>query len=227
MRLFINEYTKVLAYTFIGLLFSYCSFYFIANIYHYQEIRRPYVVDVKEMDTYKSIIENIDLIEKNIDAPLQNYHGNENQAAMLDLRENLSNCVTNMDNEYLETLSKKKKINIKDVETLRGIVTNSVVNGCLIENMYHLTYEKEDIKFMKENSLFLKENIDTINSQLDFRKREILNNSSLYFNTNSSSNNFYNKTGDNFEQLLGIYKDSTELVLTVSSKFNNEVIYND
>lgn len=227
MRLFINEYTKVLAYAFIGLIFAYCSFYLIANIYHYQEIRKNYIVDVKEMDTYQSIIDNIDLIEKNIDVKIENYRGSENSTAMVDLRENLSNCVMSMDNEYLKTLSQKKEISIKDVETLRGVVTNSVVNGCLIENMYHLTYEKDDLKFMKDSSIFLKQSIDTINSQLDFRKRDILNNSSFYFNTNSAYSNVYNKTGDNFLQLLSIYEESTELVLSVSSKFNNEVIHND
>ena len=227
MRIFINEYTKVLAYTFIGLLFAYCSFFFILNIYHYQEVRKTYNINIQKNEDYKSIIKNIDLIKDNIDVDVDNYNGSSNKLAMFTLQKNINSCLDDIDNNYLKSLKNKKSVDIKDAEKMKTVLVNDVINLCLIEKLYYVTYNNDDIKFLQKDAALLKSNIDGINVDGDFINKNIGSNSSLYFTTFDSSNNIYSKVGNNYEQLLNIYKRSTDVFLTISSKFGEEVRSND
>lgn len=223
MRIFVNEYTKVLAYTFIGLLFSYCSFFLIINIYHYQEVRKAYDNDVSKLEAYTSINNNIDLIKKNLNVNVDNYKGTTDKFDMLTLQQNLSSCVDDLDSENLKKIINKKSINIKNVEKLRELVSNDVVNKCLIEKLYYVTYNNSNIKFLTNDAVLVKMNIDTINSELEFINNDIINNSSLYFNTTDFLKTIDNKVGNNYNNLLNLYKRSSDVVLALSSKFNQEV----
>ena len=209
MRIFINEYIKVLAYSLIGLLFAYSAFYLIANIYHYQEIRKTYDKNIVEIDNYKKIKNNINKIKDNITLDSNNYT-EETSLSVKQLRNNLSNCLTYLDNDYLKYLKSKEKVDIKDVENLRAVVSNDVIHGCLIANIYYITSHNE------YNMPFL-----------EFNNRDIQNNSSFYFNTKFINNNNYDKVGDHFNNLLDIYKESSNLVLIISDKYNKEVTNND
>ena len=227
MRVFINDYTKVLAYTIIGIIFAYSSFFLILNIYHYQEVRKTYNKEVNKLEDYNSIKQNIELINKNLDVNLDNYKGFEDDFDMATLQHNLLNCNDELNNTYFNNLQNKTSINIKDVEQMRSVVLNNVVNSCLIENLYYITYNRDNVNFLKNDEILLKINIDTINSEMNYINKDIMNNSGLYFYTNNTLNTIYNKPGDNFNNLLNLYKKSSDLVLTISSKFNQEVISND
>ena len=227
MRIFINEYIKVLAYTFMGLLFAYSSFFLILNIYHYQEVRKSYSLDVADSENYKSIVANLKLIEKNLDVEVANYTGDSDGFAMATLQKNLYGCITDINNNSFKEMKAKKDINVKDTEALKNIVVNSVINSCLIEKLYYTTYDTKNIKFLSNDAILLKTNIDTINSEVDYINKAIMNNSSLSFNTTNSLNNVYNSVGDNYNNLLNLYKRSTDILLTVSSKFNKEVVEHD
>lgn len=227
MRIFINEYIKVLAYSLIGLLFAYSAFYLIANIYHYQEIRKTYDKNIVEIDNYKKIKNNINKIKDNITVDSNNYT-EETSLSVKQLRNNLSNCLTYLDNDYFKDLKSKEKVDIKDVENLRAVVSNDVINGCLIENIYYITYQNEyNMNFLEFNNQIIKSHIDSLNNQLYYINRDIQNNSSFYFNTKFINNNNYDKVGDHFNNLLDIYKESSDLVLIISDKYNKEVTNND
>lgn len=227
MRIFINEYIKILGYALTGLLFAYSSFYLIANIYHYQEIRKNYNKDIYNSENFQTIKSNIVKINKNISINNDNYIGSSSNASIIQLRNNLSNCLVYLDNDYFKTLEKKDSFNIQDVDVLRGIVLNDVINGCLIENIYYITYINENnITFLTDDSQIIKNIIDSLNNRLYYINRDLQNNSSIYFNSKFISSNNYDKVGDNLNNLLDIYKESTDLVLIISDKYNKEVANN-
>jgi len=227
MRIFINEYTKIFAYTILGIIFAYASFYLFANIYHYQEVRKTYDIKVEEMDNYHNIISNVKKIEKNTEADVNKYKGSTDKLMMFQLKSGLSTCATNLNNEDLKKLSKKEKITVIDVENFRQQIVNNVINDCLIGSLYFVTSPKQNVKFLEQDRDLIKMEIDSINKKAEYMNRYVNNNSSLSFQTESAKHNTFDSVGDSFQYLFDIYEDSSKLVLEISNKYNKEVTDND
>ena len=223
MRIFVNEYTKIAAYAFLGIIFSYASFYFIANIYHYQEIRKEVSISLKENDTYVKIEQNLEKVKTVTEINVDSYHGSVDSFSLLSLRSSLTNCEESMNNEVFQSYGKKGKINIKDVEDFRETVVNEVINTCLIENMYSLTSKDSKYKFLESDKKYIKSEIESINQRAEIINKQLNNNSSFYFNTEFARKNVYNDVYDSFQYLLDIYKDTSDLVLEISDKYKSEV----
>ena len=56
--------------------------------------------------------------------------------------------------------------------------------------------------------------------------RQLNNNSSFYFNTEFATKNVYNDVDEQFKYLLDVYEDSSNVLLEVSNKYENEVSSN-
>jgi len=226
MRIFVNEYTKIAAYAFLGIIFSYASFYLIANIYHYQEIRKEVVINTKEMDSYVKTKHNLERIKRNNAINVDSYNGGIDSFWLLNLQSALTDCYDSMNNDVFKSLEKKQAINVKNVEALRQTLVNDVVNSCLIGNLYSVTSQDSKYTFLENDNKYIKSEIDSINKRTDFINRQLNNNSSLYFNTEFATKNVYNDVDDTFQYLLDIYKDSSNLLLEISNKYQEEVSSN-
>ena len=156
MRIFINEYTKVAAYAFLGIIFSYASFYLIANIYHYQEIHKEVAVNISDIDSYQNIKKNLIKVSNNNKTNISSYNGSVDSMRMLEFKSMLDSCYTTMNNEEFKSLENKVKLNIKDVENFRQVVINNVINDCLVEQLYHFTSEDINISFLEKDKKYLK-----------------------------------------------------------------------
>lgn len=227
MRIFINEYTKIFAYTILGIIFAYASFYLFGNIYHFQEVRKQYDIKVDETDNYHNVVVNMERVKKNIEPDVNSYKGTTDKLMMIQLKSGLSNCVTNINNNDFKKLSEKKKITIVDVDNFRQLLVNNVVNDCLIEDLYFITSPKQDVKFLEQDRYLIKLEMDSINKRTEYINKYINNNSSLSFQTDSAKNNVFDSVGDSFQYLLDIYEDSSKLVLEISNKYSKEVTNND
>ena len=227
MRIFINEYTKIFAYTFLGIIFAYASFYLFANIYHYQEVRKKHDIKLVEEDNYHNITSNVTKAKKNIEVDVDKYKGATDKLMMLQLKSGISSCISNINNEDFQKLASKEKITVVDVENLRQILVNNVINDCLIGDLYFVTSSKQNVKFLVQDRELIKLEIDSINSKTEYINKYLNNNSSLSFQTESANNNVFDSVGDSFQYLLDIYEDSSKVVLEISNKFNKEVTSND
>jgi len=113
---FVKQYLKIVSYVCSGLVFAFAAFYFLANLYHYYELRKNYITDfnsqslVIEMDSaLAQIQENINTFNPNT------YNGSISTSDMRLLNQNLSNCINSFNNEVINSMREKNVITIIDV----------------------------------------------------------------------------------------------------------------
>ena len=71
--------------------------------------------------------------------------------------------------------------------------------------------------------------VDALKNNTAYLKKDLLNNSSYYFNTSTASSGVKDNVRDGFYETLGAYKDASLYVEYLSNWFKNEVggAYND
>jgi len=218
----IREYFKILAYSLLGLVFAFASFYLLANLYHYLEIRKDFVTDFSKQSIIVNIEDSLDKIKNNVNKFNPNtYNGSVSVTKMTNIKNNILSCVDNIDNEEYKKLKASNRINILDVYNLRESYENNVYNNCIVSNLYWMTNEAPSgLKITEELNRYYFESLKSATSYL---KKDLINNSSYFYNTSVASASIKDNTKDGYYDVIDAYSKATNYVLYVSEWFRMEV----
>lgn len=225
---YIKGYFKLMAYMIMGIVFAFSSFYLFINIFHSIELNKKVSIKVNEstvVQEYYNRITNIENNIKNFDA--NRYKGTDVSAGkMLVIQQNLRQCASIMKDTYLESLKEKNSIDIKDVYELRNSYENKILSECIINNLYWVTSLKENnvnSSKLLANQEILSLYVNSLKNETSYLKKDLLNNSSYYFNTSTASSGVKDNVRDGFYEALGAYKSASSFVEYISKWFNSEI----
>lgn len=225
---YIKGYFKLMAYMIMGIVFAFSSFYLFINIFHSIELNKKVSIKVNEstvVQEYYNRITNIENNIKNFDA--NSYKGTDVSAGkMLVIQQNLRQCASIMKDTYLESLKEKNSIDIKDVYELRNSYENKILSECIINNLYWVTSLKENnvnSSKLLANQEILSLYVNSLKNETSYLKKDLLNNSSYYFNTSTASSGVKDNVRDGFYEALGAYKSASSFVEYISKWFNSEI----
>ena len=224
---YIKEYFKIIAYMLIGIVFSFSAFYLFINIFHRLELEKDYSVDVSETTMVKDYYKRISTIENNVaNFQVSSYQGTVNPSKMLVIQQNIKQCAVILKSTYLEEIGDNDVINIVDVYKLRDSYENKILSDCIINNLYWTLDPKDNninSKFLIDNKAIMSLYVDALKNNTSYLKKDLLNNSSYYFNTSTASSGVKDNVRDGFYETLSAYKDASLYVEYVSNWFKNEV----
>ena len=219
---FIKQYLKILSNVCTGLVFAFASFYLLANLYHFFELKKDFYTDfnseliVTDIDeTMRKVNDNISVTNTSQTIPVND---------MNLIKQNLANCITSFHNPTIEELRNKNKITIVDVYKLRESYENDILNKCVVNNLYWLlTPDPSYGEYLTNNTEITKLYMDTLlTSSTAYLKKDLLNNSSYYYNTSIASISILDNTRDGFYEVMDAYNRVAKLVLYVSDWYKKE-----
>ena len=224
--IFLKKYLKIISYICTGLVFVFASFYILANLYHYYELRKDYISSFNSQDLTLEIDSTLSNVQANINLyDSKTYKGNVSASNMLMVKQKLSNCIMAFNNETVNNLRTKNRITIIDVYNLRESYENDILNQCVVNNLYWLASIDESFgsTYLLNNKNITKLYMDTLlTSSTAYLKKDLLNNSSYYYNTAISSSSVKDNTRDGFYEVMDAYNRVAKLVLYVSEWYKME-----
>lgn len=224
--IFLKQYLKIISYICTGLVFVFASFYILANLYHYYELRKDYISSFNSQDLTLEIDSTLSNVQANINLyDSKTYKGNVSASNMLMVKQKLSNCIMAFNNETVNNLRTKNRITIIDVYNLRESYENDILNQCVVNNLYWLVSIDESFgsTYLLNNKNITKLYMDTLlTSSTAYLKKDLLNNSSYYYNTAISSSSVKDNTRDGFYEVMDAYNRVAKLVLYVSEWYKME-----
>lgn len=223
---FFKQYLKIINYAMMGLVFSFASFYLLSNAYHYLEIRKDLILDFNSQPLVKNLDQKVEKINKNLSSfSIDNYHGNISVNQVQLIYFNLKSCVESFQNETIQSMRDKNKITIIDVYNLRESYENTVLSSCIVNNLYWLTTINPDTfpsPYLLNSQDMIQLYINTLLDETTYLKKDLLNNSSYFYNTSIASSSVKDNTRDGFYEVMGAYNKAISFVEFISDWFNSE-----
>lgn len=224
---FIRQYIKIISYALIGLVFAFASFYFLTNAYHYLEIRKDYDTDFNSEPLLAEINKKMANVNSNVSKYNANtYTGKIKVNQLTVVSQNLRQCVSIFNNDVIKDMKDKKTISIVDVYNLRESYENTILNECIVDNLYWATTVDESnfaSPYLVANKEAIKLQIDSLLGRTSYLKKDLLNNSSYFYSTSIASSSIKNNTKDGFYEVMSAYNDAATFVEYISEWFKNEV----
>ncbi len=224
---FIKQYLKIINYALIGLVFAFASFYLLSNAYHYLEIRKDFITNFYSQPLVVDFETKIQNVKENISSFQANaYHGNIPMNQMQVIYYNLKSCTEAFENETIQTMKGKNKITIIDVYQLRESYENDILSSCIINNLYWTTTiapETFNSSYLLDNQHMIQLYINSLKEETSYLKKDLLNNSSYFYNTSIASSSIKDNTKDGFYEVMGAYQKAASFVEFISNWFKNEV----
>ncbi|MEG1597471.1 MAG: hypothetical protein RR359_04270 [Bacilli bacterium] len=235
MNVYLKKYLKLFNYGLIGAIFALSSFYLIINIYHYKEIRKEFIVNVNNDDIYLASENAIKKIKENIDVDLNKYKGNFTYFEISAFKNKISDCVSALDSKEFVGLKNKSAISIIDMYNLTEQLDNEVIGKCIINNLGFLgRLDKEEsqsvdlITAVKKytdfpsKTVYINMLINNISTSDNYMKKDMINNSSYYYNTNIVTRTLRNGVRDSYGEYVNTYAKASRFIEEVSNWFREE-----
>lgn len=224
---YLKDYIKIMAYMLIGLVFAIASFYLFINVFHSLEISREYPIVMSDATLVNDYDQRIKTIEKNISTfQVSTYKGEVNSTKMMLIQQNLKQCTLILKDTYLEEIRNNTSIDIVDVYKLRDSYENKILSDCIINNLYWTLSLKENnisSTYLENNQELLKMYVNSLKNKTSYLKKDLLNNSSYFFNTSTANSGVSDDIRDGLYEVLDAYKDASLYVEYLSEWFKNEV----
>lgn len=224
---FLKQYIKIINYALMGLVFGFASFYILINAYHYLEIRKDYNANfdsqplvIKFQDKIKNVKNNISKFNANT------YKGRISTNQMVVISSNLNTCIDSFNNSTIASMKGKNKISIIDVYNLRESYENDILSNCIVNSLYWtttLTTDSFASEFIVNNRQMMSLYVNTLLGQTSYLKKDLINNSSYFYNTSIASASIKNNTKDGFYEVLDSYNKAASFVEFISEWFRDEV----
>lgn len=223
---FIKQYIKIISYALMGLVFSFAAFYLLINAYHYLELRKDYIDDFDNEALVLSFQEKMARVSNNISGfDANRYSGNIETSKMIVISSNLNACINSFNNETIKNMQGKKRITIVDVYNLRESYEDSILSKCITGSLYWTTSVNSDnfnSKYLVDNKDMMKLYVNSLVNETSYLKKDLINNSSYFFNTSIATASVKNNTKDGFYEVLNAYNKAANYVEFVSEWFRNE-----
>ena len=224
---FVKQYIKIINYLLMGLVFGFTSFYLFANLYHYLEIRKDFILDVANQPMVHDIDTKMNQIEANLSAYNANtYQGRLSTTQMTTIYYNIKACTESFKNKTFTSLKQKNRITIVDVYNLRESYEDDILSSCIVNNLYWTTTLTESTfpnTYLVNNKEMIQLYINSLLTETSYLKKDLLNNSSYFFNTTVASNSMKDNTKDGFYEVMNSYGKAANFVEFISNWFKNEV----
>lgn len=223
---FIKQYLKIINYALMVLVFAFASFYLLSNAYHYLELRKDFYTDFDNQSLVLDIEDKMNQVTENLSVfDANTYHGNISTSQMLVVSTNLKACIDSFHNETMQNMKGKKQITIADVYYLRESYENNIVSDCIVNNL-HWTTTIDDTNFnspyLIHNKEMIKLYVNSLVNETAYLKKDLINNSSYFYNTSSSAS-IKDNTKDGFYEVMNAYNKASDFVVFISDWFRNEV----
>ena len=222
---FFKQYLKIISYSLLGLVFAFASFYLLANLYHYLEIRKDFSYDKNNPPIVTDIDASLATIQDNINKFNPNtYNGSIPTNKMQSIKQNIESCLISINNDEYKHIKTVNKLSILDVYKLREAYENEVYNKCIVTNLNWLT-ELKDVNstYLNNNKDLTQYYFDTLKSLTSYLKKDLINNSSYYYNTSIVSTSIKDNTKDGYYDVMDAYTKATNFVLYLSNWYRMEV----
>lgn len=224
---FLKQYVKIINYVLMGLVFGFSCFYLLINCYHYLEIRKDYVVNVDNQLLIQEVENKMTNINNNISLFNANtYQGNISNSQMVVIYHNLKSCIGSFNNETFQFIKRKNSISIVDVYNLRESYENNVLSNCIVSNLHWTTTVDENnigSSYLINNKDMIQLYVNSLLKETSYLKKDLLNNSSYFFNTTIASSSIKDNTKDGFYEVMGAYNKAADFVEFISEWFKNEM----
>ncbi len=227
MKKFIQEYLKVIAYSIMGIVFGYASFYLFLNMYHYNEIGESYSIDMINSPTHVNIQNNINTINENINFDINRYNGPIEKQVLLGFQGRLKLCAQDLGSKEYYDFIALGDYNVIDAQDFLNLYNSKVSNSCLVLQL-------TDLFALHTDELMKIDGFDTIYdmSQIQIKlltngnsyiQDDMENNSSYYFNSLTAKNTTFNQVNSAIYSTMFDYDNAVSYVLLVSELFKEEV----
>jgi len=224
MKEIFRQYVQIIGYSLIGIAFGFSFFYLFLNLYHYQEIRREVGFDFQNDASVIELKQTIDHVKENLQAYQNiNYQGTLDYAEAGLWQTKLNVCVQSFENETLQKILLKNKINIQDVYEFRDSFDKSILNSCVVKQLYSLVGENPvNSEFIRNNKLLFKNYMDDLLQDTSYLKKDLNANSNYYFVTDMTALSVKNDVQDGFYEVMSAYNKSAKFLEAVSEWYKRE-----
>lgn len=224
---FFKQYLKIINYAMMGLVFVFSGFYLLSNAYHYLEIRKDLIIDFDSQPLVKNLDQKVEKINNDLSSfSINNYQGDISTNQMQLIYFNLKSCVESFQNETMKSMKNKKRLTIIDVYQLRESYENNILSSCIVNNLYWLTTINSATfpsTYILNNQDMIQLYINTLLDETTYLKKDLLNNSSYFYNTSIASSSVKDNTRDGFYEVMSAYNKAINFVEFISDWFTREV----
>lgn len=226
MKKILIEYSNIIGYTIIGLVFGFSFFLLFINLYHYKEVNRSFEKQDTDYQVNQEISDKLNGIKENINNfDINSYKGSENAYSLSSIKSRLSICVQKVDTDELKKLLTKKTLNISDVYKMQQFYQVQISNECLVKELYDLTINDGNnnlqISSLPSMAPFFEDNIKQLIKSTDYIQKNLKNNGSYYFSSDTSKVDIYDETKDSYYSILNNYVSAIDFIYDVSVWFEN------
>jgi len=224
MKQFFIQYLHLFGYTICGLIFAFASFYFIVNFYHHQELKAYYVMQ----PSVSSQLMQIDTKMREVDSNISihpNRVTNSNDALFLSsFKTKLQSCETFLLNATYLEMGKKEAIGPLDVEHYRQSFQSKVLSSCLIEQFYGMTDAgSTSLGDFQDIAPYVHLMIQNLSSSTSYLEKDLINNSSYFFNSKHARMTVHDKTLSSFQTITSLYNQASDLLVELSRWYRVQV----
>lgn len=226
IRKFFNQYCKIIAYSLCGLVFAFASFFLIINLYHHLEISKKVTISFTTdaaMVKYQNSVDNINMYLTGFD--INKYQGSLSSFQAMAADQKLRKCYELLNNDVMKEFINKAEISIIDIYELRESFENDLMGTCVLGELIWFTQaDSNNINnvYLKDNQKLLELYINGLKSETNYLKKDLLNNSSYFFNTQLVSDTLRHNVKDGYYELMASYNKVSGLVELLSEWFYNE-----
>lgn len=226
MDVFIRQYCKIIAYSLMGLVFAFSSFFLIINLYHQAEISRIYPVDFENDAAMKKFNSSVSAIDENLkDFNANRYKGDLTAFQIMTAHAKLKECSEKLNSDVMKDFQTKKQLSIIDVYYLRESFENDVLGSCVVSDLgWFAKASTNQVKsdYLLQNERLLSLYLDGFKSETSYLKKDLLNNSSFYFNTALVATTLRNNVKDGYYELMSSYNKVASVAEDLSKWFYEE-----
>ena len=222
---FVKQYLKIISYVCSGLVFAFAVFYLLANLYHYFELRKDYISSFDNQFIVQDMDESLSRAKNNISSFNPNtYHGKVSTNDMQLVKNEIEYCINSFNNDTLKSMRGKNRITILDVYNLRNSYENNILSDCVVKNLHWLTTVDESFgsTYLVNNREITTLYVESLLGATTYLKKDLLNNSSYYYNTAIASTSNKDVARDGFFEVMDAYNKAAKFVEYVSSWFKME-----
>lgn len=207
MKEFFVEIIDLLALCVLVICFSFASFLFISNLYHYKEVSHYESVDMKsdvKYQEYKKTLAAVDKKMKSVDSNKAIY-----STTAKPIYDYYSNCIKLLNEGTFAKMESKNAINAKDIYDSNKEILSTYNNRCIFYIPYSITViNKSYNPKVSFKSVFKKteEKRLIVIDNADYLTKSGLGNSSYSFVTENSRNSIYSKNNNELKLTMNNYK---------------------
>ena len=222
MKKILVEYSNIISYTVIGIVFGFTFFLLFLNLYHYEDVNDVYKKQDSDYQINKELKEKLNSISLNINS-VQLNNTSSNYANFSSIGLKLNTCVERINTNKFDELLSKKSISISDVYEMQQFYKIDISNECLVKQLYELNVGNNQNEYNEyiDTITFIEDNIEKLKDSTDYVEKVIKNNSSYSFTSSSTKEDIYNQVSDSYYSIINDYVDAIDFIYDLSVWYKN------